>query len=162
MTYIYVLHLTGDRYYVGTTNDLHQRFMEHMSGNGSEWTRLYKPLSILDYEIISDEDDKTHSYFMEDVKVKKLMLKYGIDKVRGGSYSQVNLSREQIFVLEREISHANSACLRCGRKSHWSSNCFAKTHINGTVLISLADGREEEEEADYMTCQLDSRLCYWE
>ena len=67
----------------------------------------------------------------EDKQVKKLMVLYGIDKVRGGSYCEVNLSDESISALEREICHSDNRCLRCGRQGHYVSDCYAKTDVNG-------------------------------
>jgi hypothetical protein len=36
----------------------------------------------------------------------------------------------------RRGSLTSTACNKCGRKNHKTANCFAKTHIDGTVLKS--------------------------
>jgi predicted GIY-YIG superfamily endonuclease len=46
MTSIYILKLDNGKYYVGKSNHVRQKYSDHISGNGSEWTRLYKPISI--------------------------------------------------------------------------------------------------------------------
>jgi predicted GIY-YIG superfamily endonuclease len=48
---IYALKLANETYYIGKTRrcecaDI--RFQEHNSGNGSEWTKLHKPISIIE------------------------------------------------------------------------------------------------------------------
>ena len=35
------------------------------------------------------------------------------------------------------------ACYRCGRKSHWADNCYARTHVTGEELS------DSEDEDDY-------------
>eukprot|EP00961_Rhodomonas_salina_P140719 1893800-Rhodomonas_salina.1 len=59
------------------------------------------------------------------------MAVHGIDSVRGGSYSQPELTQAQKTTLQTEIDHASGSCLRCGGDSHWAAQCFAKKHLNG-------------------------------
>jgi hypothetical protein len=52
---------------------------QHFNGNGALWTKMYRPLFIVD---IYQDIDKTY-----ETKITKiLMAKYGIDNVRGGAY----------------------------------------------------------------------------
>ena len=123
MTMIYVLKLKNGNYYVGKSNNPERRFLEHISGSGSAWTRKYPPTSIKKiYEMKSPLD--------EDIRVKKLMLKHGIDSVRGGSYSSITLSDEQQRTLNREIWGATDKCLRCGRNNHWAEDCYARIAVS--------------------------------
>lgn len=125
--FIYILKLANDRYYVGKTNNVEKRYQEHLDGNGSLWTKTYKPLSIEKVlDLISDFD--------EDKYTKEYMAKYGIDKVRGGSYIEVSLSKIQIDMLQKEIWAAKNKCVRCGRGGHFINKCFAKKNIYGTDL----------------------------
>lgn len=55
--------------------------------------------------------------------VKEMMRKYGIDRVRGGSYSSHHLSQNQIRALETEIRGASGSCFRCGGNGHWARDC---------------------------------------
>src|ERR1700722_16710055 len=104
---IYVLKLEQEKYYVGKTRKtVQERYVEHISGKGSEWTRLYKPIKIL--EEIQDCDK-----FDEDKYVKKFMSKYGIENVRGGSYTTIMLTHEQKELLEKEITAADDRCFNC-------------------------------------------------
>ena len=55
--------------------------------------------------------------------VKKYMKKYGIDAVRGGSYSQVQLSAKQREFLSAELRTAAGSCFVCGRSGHLCRQC---------------------------------------
>ena len=106
---IYVLKCINNKYYIGKTNkSIEERFTEHISRNGSEWTKLYKPIEILEsVNMISDFD--------EDIKTKEYMKKFGIDNVRGGSYTQIDLPEYKIKALNDEFCTANDACFTCGK-----------------------------------------------
>ena len=125
--WLYTLKLSQGMYYVGTTDDLDKRISQHASGNGSAWTRTYPYVAVL-------KTRQVHSTLEEDLEVKKLMQKHGIDRVRGGTYSSLSLSDEQKSSLQRELDHADSKCIRCGRDSHWVAQCYAKRHVNGQEL----------------------------
>ena len=115
-TNIYVLKLQGNKYYVGKSQDVIGRYQQHMSGQGSAWTKKHKPMSLL--ECKSDV-----SPFEEDKVVKECMAKYGIENVRGGSYSQVTLDQVQIEALTRELRGGTDACNQCGQKGHFIKFC---------------------------------------
>lgn len=79
MISIYVLKLEKDKYYIGkTTLDVQDRFQQHLDGNGSLWTKIYKPIKII--RVI-----KNSSHFDEDKILKEYMAQYGIDKCRGSN-----------------------------------------------------------------------------
>lgn len=123
-TNIYVLRLEGNRFYIGKTDNVQQRLQQHMQGQGSNWTRKYKPLSL-------EKTIKNASPFEEDKVTKEYMAKYGVDKVRGGSYVQMDLSHEQTASLERELRGAKDLCTKCGRSGHFVKDCYAKSDANG-------------------------------
>jgi predicted GIY-YIG superfamily endonuclease len=47
MTNIYILKLEHNKYYIGKTNNVNKRLNDHMSNNGSQWTKKYKPITPL-------------------------------------------------------------------------------------------------------------------
>ena len=125
-TTIYVLKLQNKKYYVGKTQkDVNIRFQEHLSGNGSEFTKLYKPIKIL--EIYKNCDN-----FDEDKYTKVYMQKYGIDNVRGGSYTSIELSETDLLALQKELKSSKDACYKCGKTGHFVNNCLVeyKTQSN--------------------------------
>ncbi len=126
-TNIYVLLLKGGRYYIGKSNNVITRYKQHLKGEGSAWTRKYKPVSI--EHVINNV-----SAFDEDKITKEYMSKYGIDKVRGGSYADVVLSDFQVNALTMEICTANNLCNRCCRPGHFVKDCYARTDIAGNVI----------------------------
>ncbi len=123
MVFIYILELQNNKYYVGKTNNINIRIEEHFTNNGSQWTQKYKPINIL--EVIPDFDD-----FDEDKYVLKMMNEKGIKNVRGGSFSQINLSNDNISFISRMLETSNDKCYICGSIEHFANNCFSKKIIN--------------------------------
>ena len=92
MTTIYVVALEHGKFFVGT---LYQVFEGH-----SSWISLHKPLHLY----ISNEDED------EDKLTLELMDKYGINNVRGGTYSQINLSNQtKNFILMKLLNMEEEA-----------------------------------------------------
>jgi GIY-YIG catalytic domain/Zinc knuckle len=116
MVFIYVLQLEKGKYYIGKTNNPKVRIDNHFSSNGSNWTYIYKPINV--HEVIPDCDD-----YDEDKITKKYMDKYGIDNVRGGSFSSVELDKSTISVLEKMKNGTNDLCFKCGKSGHFANNC---------------------------------------
>jgi len=82
---IYCLELEQGKYYVGITYNLNFRYAQHKSGEGARWTKLYKPLRIM--EVISEDVDRN----MEDTITLQYIERYGAENVRGGSYCKIRL-----------------------------------------------------------------------
>ena len=127
MELIYIIKLEKNKYYIGKTRNIDKRWEEHLTGNGSGWTKKYKPMSLI-------TTIKSTSQFDEDKYVKEYMAKYGIDNVRGGTYSNIVLDANSIAVLEKEIWHSKNLCTRCGRDSHYIKECYAKTDVDGAII----------------------------
>jgi len=140
-TNVYVLKLKDGKYYVGKSADVQRRFKEHQKGNGSLWTRKYKPIEI---ECVH----KNVSSFEEDKITKELMAKHGIDNVRGGTYVSEELDVYQKDTLQREIWSASDSCTTCGRSGHFASSCYARTTVTGE-RIEYESEEDEESEYDY-------------
>ena len=113
---VYLLRLTEGKYYVGRTNNIDRRYNEHVAGIGSEWTKLYPPLG---FKILKRNADQ----FDENKFVKEVMVKKGIDNVRGGSYSSPNLSPSIKAYIYNEIKGDIDRCFNCGGTGHFSVDC---------------------------------------
>lgn len=116
MLYIYILTLKQDKYYVGKTNKLKNRINEHFNNHGSFWTMKYKPIKIK--QILEDCD-----IYDEDKYTIMMMAKYGIENVRGGSFTRINLNAEELNIIAKMINSANDKCFKCFMDSHFCNDC---------------------------------------
>jgi predicted GIY-YIG superfamily endonuclease len=144
-TNIYVLRLEGGRYYIGKSDNIIHRYQQHLNGNGSAWTKKYKPVSL-------EKTIKNVSPFEEDKVTKEYMSKYGIDKVRGGSYVEVELSEFHTDALKMEIWAAKDLCTQCGRPGHFVKDCHAKTDASGNK-IDYEESHKQKEHKNYYVKQ---------
>lgn len=165
MPTIYILELKNDKYYIGKTSYLEIRLNSHFIGNGSKWTQLYPPVSIL--KIIKNCSDSDEDKYTED-----MMNKYGIANVRGGTYSTIILSEQEIFVLNKKLNTIGNKCYkcnksghfakeckvklfceRCHRNSHTVSTCYATTTLDGKHIESFIINKKRKSETAVSICK---------
>lgn len=137
MTTIYVLQCEKGRFYVGKTDrPINNRIIEHFAGDGSEWTRKYKPIRVI--KTFTDVEDGD-----EDKITKQYMSEHGIDRVRGGTYSMIKLKDYQELALIDELCTMQDRCFRCLRTGHFTNTCYARTMANGTMIEDSDEGEED-------------------
>jgi len=158
--FIYVLKLEKFKWYIGRSSNVNGRYQQHATGNGAEWTKLFKPMSMLPHPKIEtsphDEDNLTLEY----------MCQYGIENVRGASFTKLVFSADELTSLQQRvrdhlrlcrgcalpghfiancsqsksnyplpvIKNSYMGCLRCGRDTHITQKCFASIDVFGNMM----------------------------
>ena len=78
---LYVLELADECFYIGISHNLNHRLSQHFNNKGSKWTKAHAPIRVVEVKYpatIQDENETTRIY----------IEKYGLDKVRGGTYTR--------------------------------------------------------------------------
>jgi len=125
---IYVLKLEENKYYIGKTYNLTNCIINQYDSNSSEWTKKYKVIEVF-------ETIRTDNFHDEDRYVIQYMNCYGIENVRGGSYSNIILEDYEIHMIHNMIKGSTDACYKCGRKGHFTKNC--RMHNIDKIINSL-------------------------
>jgi hypothetical protein len=118
MPTIFALECDDKHYYIGISKK--QYFTEidgHFRGiSGVEWTSLHKPIKLVMLRPYCDASD-------HDMYVEIFMQRYGIDKVRGGSYIQTDLEDQMINVLKLRLNDKSLTCRKCVLNGHGENQC---------------------------------------
>lgn len=83
LSLVYILKLEDDCYYVGYSENLNRRLSQHFNGDGSKWTKLHKPVKLMGV-MVGGKSEET-------IETLRLMVIYGKDFVRGGSYTKTEM-----------------------------------------------------------------------
>lgn len=121
-TSVYILELEDDRVYVGSSTNVERRIAQHLSGNGSAFTRLYKPTGVRLPRLgnVNGDGDAAE----RDETLRYMYLK-GIPMVRGWKFTQVIMPFSDFAEAEANIRELFDLCRRCGRAGHFMTKCNA-------------------------------------
>ena len=153
--FLYVLKLNTDKYYIGKSENVKTRIESHFIGEGSVWTKLYKPLELV-------ETIETENPYDEDALTLLYMEKYGIDNVRGGQWCQISLSSEQKKYIHSSFTAGQDRCYKCNNTGHFSRNC--KNIFKGDIAFSIDENdsgmkveidTDVENELDFVELEID-------
>ena len=129
--HVYCLKLRQDKYYVGKSapGNVGSRIEAHHLGTGSAWTAAHKPLSLVFCKGNCDSFD-------EDKETIKAMAQYGIENVRGGKYSRMTLSEQEVSEIEQSLRSALDSCFKCGCSGHFAADCPGEYDYEDTISVS--------------------------
>jgi hypothetical protein len=131
MNTVYILKLEDNKYYVGKTENINKRVLEHFTNNGSEWTKKYKPIEIIN-KYKSDDNIYEQRYTWE------TMVKYGIDNVRGAAHCKIELADSEKEYIKQCINSITDKCYKCGIKGHFAKECDnINTKNNDKILRKM-------------------------
>ena len=106
----FIIKCEDGKFYVDESNDIKKRYKDHIAGKVL-FSKKYQPIEIFE---ITDAS--------VDGMVLTYMFRFGIKNVRGGKYSTMDLTEDEIKFIESEI-YSSDKCFRCGKDGHWSNHC---------------------------------------
>ena len=89
---VYVLELENNKFYVGLSENVNNRLANHFNGGASVWTKLHKPIKLVEC-VIGDS-------LLEKSKTLEYMSKFGWQNVRGYCWSMTNLQKPPKELVE--------------------------------------------------------------
>lgn len=119
MVAIYILKCDQDKYYIGKSNNADFRIKDHFEKGGSQWTKKYKHI-----EIVEIRDDCKDSD--EQIVTQEYMKKYGIQNVRGGPWCKKKITEDEEAFIEGMIRGNDDICYICGKSGHFARYCKDK------------------------------------
>lgn len=90
-SYVYVLKLEDDCVYVGFSENVMERINAHFTSCGAAWTRVHKPMEVMEVT----EGDKT----LEKDKTLRMMKVHGWEKVRGSMWCKVEMKHPPVELM---------------------------------------------------------------
>lgn len=105
---LFLLELEHGKFYAGASSDpvkALEECRERLGSLGSQWTQIHRPVRLREVVRVARVEDL-------DVYVRKWMLEYGVENVRGGSWSSVRLTDKDRQVLCSELTKQRG-CVVC-------------------------------------------------
>ena len=122
---VFTLELEGGKYYVGRSESVDRRLREHYAGEGTEFTKLHRPLAEQQVEKVSCKS-KDEATAVVAKRTLELMSEKGIENVRGSQHSRINLGEKTKKALQHEIDVLKNNCYECHEPGHMAQSCKKK------------------------------------
>ena len=119
--YIYILELQNNKYYIGITENPRFTLSDYKNLNGYKWTYENIPLKLNKLIPYCNKYDL-------DKYVLINMQKYGINNVRGGSFSEYSFDYNTTQFIRNMICNTNNLCNNCGNPNH-NTKCNYNNYI---------------------------------
>jgi hypothetical protein len=140
---VYILELSDGFYSISRFS-----ISQIKNGSGTSWTKLHQPVSVIKTIYKDEEYDED---FSEDDIVYEFMEKYGIEKVRGGSFNSVVLSEYQISILNQKLKkHENTY----NKNKENSNNSISYHYNNDDFTTVIYDSSKKNQIANTVTNNL--------
>lgn len=97
-----MLLLVDGCYYVGQSPTPTKRIRKHFAGKGAAWTRLHRPLHVVEQYIFSAASCREAEH-EENRRVVELMQCHGWQHVRGGFFSSVDQEEHRKNLLAHGV-----------------------------------------------------------
>ena len=122
---VYKLRLEHGAFYIGRSRNVSVRIEKHKTNDSCFWLNRHHFVAVDDIitmhnmhgEII-DADQ-----FFEDSIVLRTMASVGIDLVRGGSWSKLELTNDDIKTIQGFLKNGQDLCYLCQSEQHMWKNC---------------------------------------
>lgn len=160
--YLYILALSNECFYVGLTANIKKRMEEHFSGRGAEWTQLNTPLRLM-HAVNTGTQNAREAEMMESEATVIMMLQHGINKVRGGYYTQTEIKSVEMQLRAHgaweRIRQAELGKKPFNYELSWSD---ALEHFLNVALNYYDEGSPEHmHETVFATLFTLTRYPYW-
>jgi predicted GIY-YIG superfamily endonuclease len=143
LQFVYNLELVEGKTYVGITNDMTRRLAQHLTLQGAQWTKRFKVIRLRHSESFTKQS-KEQMAQIEDNFTLSAMSRQGIENVRGGSWSNVQLIPLEIERLLTLVKPIEGKCIICGKPEHGiCSYRVSKYSLEG--METEMDNTEEPE-----------------
>ena len=96
-TTLYMMQLEHGKYYVGESKDPVKTLEEHREGLGPFWTKIHRPIRILETVSFKQKKDVT-------AYTKLAMHRYGVENVRGGLWEAIRLTDQDRQAIDKELA----------------------------------------------------------
>ena len=115
--YIYILRLLGHRCFLASSPTKYTRVEEIQALYPSSVSWIHEPSIVLEETRCVDDPFEVEKLTIQ------WMVVYGIDRVRGGSFTSSKLSRDQVCILYKLMDSIQQKCSICGSSAHSSPQC---------------------------------------